>query len=414
MTAASAAPTTRQDRISEIDIIRGFALFGVLWVNVLQHAELAIPEAHLATLPTAGIDGVVNIVSRWLAQAKAQALFSMLFGFGFAVMMDRLEERGIDGSRVYLRRLAILLAIGLAHLLLLWSGDILHTYALMGFLLLLTRRWPARLLIGAGVALAVLTLPGLIALETFAYAGSTPPWTAEMEAGQPRRWALLQGSDYGAFVLENARTIWSEIYSQPLGPIIFGFVLGRFMIGAWIYRKGWLQDPDRHAAFFRKWTAILLPAGLLLGGLRMIAIFAGIKLAGAAEVLMFLLLWIGVHLQALGYAAGLIVLCRQEKWLRRLSGLGAVGQMALTNYVTQSLFFVFILYGFGLGLIRWNGATFSLAFSLAVFALQVVFSRWWLARYRFGPLEWLWRSLTYGERQPMRLAPAPAAPAPAE
>jgi uncharacterized protein len=405
MTINAAAPVARQDRISELDVIRGFALFGVLWVNLLQHADLAIPQAQLAALPTAPVDQILNIISRWLAQAKAQALFSLLFGFGFAIMMDRLDARGADGTRIYVRRLTILLALGIAHLFLLWTGDILHMYALMGFLLLLTRRWPGWLLIGLGATLAIVGVPLIIGLEVYAYPGGQAPWVAEQAAGQARRWALLQGSDYGAFVAENWRTIWSEVYSQPIGPLILGFVLGRFMIGAWIYRQGWLQDPDGNAAFFRKWTAILLPAGLLLGGLRILTGVLGIKVSGAAEVIFFVVLWIGVHLQALGYAAGLVLLCRKEKWRRRLSGLGAVGQMALTNYVTQSLFFVFVLYGFGLGLLPWNGATFSLAFALAVFAFQIAFSRWWLSRYRFGPLEWLWRTLTYGERQPMRLRP---------
>jgi uncharacterized protein len=403
MTMNAAAPVARQDRISELDVIRGFALFGVLWVNLLQHADLAIPQAQLAALPTAQVDQILNMISRWLAQAKAQALFSLLFGFGFAIMMDRLDARGADGTRIYVRRLTILLALGLAHLFLLWTGDILHMYALMGFLLLLTRRWPGWLLIGLGATLAIVGVPLIIGLEVYAYPGGQAPWVAEQAAGQARRWALLQGSDYGAFVLENWRTIWSEVYSQPIGPLVLGFVLGRFMIGAWIYRQGWLQDPDRNAPFFRKWTAILLPAGLLLGGLRILTGVLGIKISGAAEVVFFVVLWVGVHLQALGYAAGLVLLCRKEKWRRRLSGLGAVGQMALTNYVMQSLFFVFVLYGFGLRLLPWNGATFSLAFALAVFAFQIAFSRWWLSRYRFGPLEWLWRTLTYGERQPMRL-----------
>jgi uncharacterized protein len=413
MTMNAAAPVARKDRISEIDVIRGFALFGVLWVNLLQHTDLAIPQEQLAALPTAPVDHYLNMVSRWLAQSKAQALFSLLFGFGFAIMMDRLDARGADGTRIYLRRLTILLAFGLAHLLLLWTGDILHMYALMGFLLLLTRHWPGWLLIGAGATLAVVGVPAIIGLEAYGYPGGQAPWIAEQVAGQARRWVTLQGSDYGAFVVENWRTIWSEVYSQPLGPLILGFVLGRFMIGAWIYRQGWLQDPDGNAAFFRKWTAILLPAGLLLGGVRLIQRFFEIEVTGAAEILLFTVLWIGVHLQALGYAAGLVLLCRNEKWRRRLSGLGAVGQMALTNYVMQSFFYVFILYGFGLGLLPWNGATFSLAFALSVFAFQIAFSRWWLKRYRFGPLEWAWRSLTYGERQKMRIEragePLPAA-----
>lgn len=409
MTATLSAPTSRQERISEVDIIRGFALFGVLWVNVLTHADLAIPESHLATLATASVDTPVDLVSRWLAQAKAQALFSLLFGFGFAIFMDRLDSRGADATRIYLRRVTILFLMGLIHLLLFWNGDILHMYALVGFLLLLTRRWPDWMLLAVGIPLALLTVPAIILWETIGYAGGEAPWVAEQVAGQARRWEVLRGTDVSAFLVENGRTVMGEIYGQPIAPLVLGFVLGRFMIGAWIYRQGWLQDPQRHERLFRRWAAILIPGGLLLSGVRIALYLTGTKLPPAADPALFLVLWTGVLMLALGYAAGLVVLCRKEKWRRRLSGLGAVGQMALTNYVAQSFFYIFILYGFGLGLLVWNGATFALAFSIAVFALQILFSRWWLARYRFGPLEGVWRSLTYWERQPMRLQPAPAA-----
>jgi len=401
--SAAAGPVGRQERISEIDIIRGFALFGVLWMNVLGHAFLAIPNEHLNALPTARIDAAVGMVSRVLMAGKAQALFSMLFGFGFAMLMDRIEARGGDARRIYLRRLAILLAIGVAHALLLWLGDILHAYALAGFLLLLTRRLSGRLLLALAFALAVVAFPALFFGYSLAAPGQDPPWAAAETAGQARRWLLLQGSDYGAFVAENARALWTEVYRHALGYVGLGFIFGRFLIGAWIYRQGWLQDSGRFAADFRRWAAILLPAGLAIAGVWPALRLAGVSLPLALQLLVDTVLAAGLIVLALGYAAALVVLCRNERRRRRLSGLGAVGQMALTNYVAQSLVFVFLLYGFGLGLLPWAGATFSLGLSVLVFAVQIAASRWWLARYRFGPLEWVWRSLTYGERQPMRL-----------
>jgi uncharacterized protein len=401
MTDAAVAPTGRQERISELDIIRGFALFGVLWMNVLTHADLAIPDAHLATLATAQVDVVVSFLSRWLAAGKAQALFSMLFGFGFAIFMDRVEARGADARAIYLRRMGVLFAIGLAHLFLLWSGDILHSYALAGFLLMLTRRWSDRTLLVVGVVLAVFCVPGILLFEAIAYEG-VPPFVAEQAAGQLRRWPLLQAADYPAFVIENARTVWGEVYGYPTVPLFFGFILGRFMIGAWIYRRGWLQDSAQHGRAIRRWAAILIAAGLVATGSRPFLALAGVAAPEPLPILLSALTWAGIAALALGYAAAILSLCRQEAWRRRLSGLGAAGQMALTNYVSQSVVYMFVLYGFGLGLLPYCGATFALAFSLVLFALQVAFSRWWLGRYRFGPLEWVWRSLTYGERQPMR------------
>jgi uncharacterized protein len=111
---------------------------------------------------------------------------------------------------------------------------------------------------------------------------------------------------------------------------------------------------------------------------------------------------------AVGYGSGIVLLHLSGRFAVLFAGLQAVGRMALTNYLTQSLFYVFAIYGFGLGLMAWLGATLSLALAVAFFSVQIVFSRWWLARYRFGPLEWLWRWLTYGERPGIRLQPAAA------
>jgi uncharacterized protein len=233
----SAAPLRRQERISELDIIRGFALFGVLWINLYQHGGFIIPLEHLAKLPTAPVDEVVSFFSRWLMLGKAQALFSMLFGFGFAVLYERVSARGIDATALYARRLLILFCIGLAHLFLLWSGDILHAYAVAGFLLLFTRCWPTRMLLALGLALSVFPLPLAELWYVLQQPGREPPWIVAEMAGQARRWPLFQQSDYLAFVRENARTIWSELYSSPLGYAILAWIFGRFLIGTWVYRQ---------------------------------------------------------------------------------------------------------------------------------------------------------------------------------
>jgi uncharacterized protein len=408
MGTPASAPVAPQDRISEVDIIRGFALFGVLWMNLFSHTWANMPEAHVASLATAGVDRIIGFLGEWLAAGKAQALFSMLFGFGFAILMERVEARGADATSIYLRRLAILLALGLAHLCLLWLGDILHSYALMGFLLLLTRRWPGPVVLTLGIALSLLVLPAVFIGWQLLHPGEAPPWIVAEAAGAERRFALLQGGDFPAFVAENAYAVWTEIYAQPIGPAILAFIFGRFLIGAWIHRRGWLQDTARHAAGFRRWAAILLVSGLLLTAARPALGLAGLQLGDWARRGVFLAAFAGLVVLALGYAAAIVVLCQKEKWRGRLSGLGAVGRMALTNYVTQSLVFLFVLYGFGLGLLPYFGATYCLGLALLVFALQIAFSRWWLERYRFGPLEWVWRSLTYGERQPMRLEPSRA------
>jgi uncharacterized protein len=408
MASEATAPATGTARLAELDVIRGFALFGVFWMNLFQHIGLIIPTEHADKLASAPVDKVVTFVTLWLAAGKAQALFSFLFGLGFALFLERAEARGANGTVLYVRRLAVLLLIGLAHLWLLWIGDILNAYALMGFVLILTRRWPGWLLLGAGVVLATFGTLALRLLSDFYLTapGAQPSWVLTQQEGTLRRFALFQHADYAAYVRELFRASWDEIYLSPIGPVFLGWILGRFMIGSWVYRQGWMQDTARHAAGFRKWALILLPAGLLIGLIGPTLFALGIKAPSPWNYGLQILGRINLIVLPFGYAAALVVLCQSAAWRGRLSGLGAVGQMALTNYLAQSLVYMFLLYGFGFGLMTRLGSTMALGIAAAFFAVQVAYSRWWLARYRFGPVEWLWRSATYGSRQPMRLAPA--------
>lgn len=409
MADALARPATGKDRLIELDIVRGFALFGVLWVN-LYGADDWIPASHLASLPTAPLDEVVGFITEWLAAGKAQTLFTLLFGFGFAVMMERIEAHRANASAVYLRRLTVLLVIGVAHLLLLYIGDILHAYALMGFLLLLARRWKGWALLAVGLPLAILMpIVVRIGVDLMIGPGEMPPWRLDDEAVELRWWHTFQGSDYRAYVAELVRSNVTDMYVVPAAAFFAG-IFGRFLLGLWIFRQGWLQNVSLHVERFRFWAAVLIGTGLVVAGVPpLVEPLTGVAMSPLLGV--FLGRSSSLVL-ALGYAAGIIVLCQQSKWLARFSGLQAVGQMALTNYVLQSFVYFFLLYGFGLGLLPYAGATFALLLSIPVFVLQAAFSSWWLRRFRFGPLEWLWRCATYGQWQPFRIRTiAPPAPA---
>lgn len=400
----AATPIAQSDRIGEVDIIRGFALFGVLWMNVLGMGGFVVPEDKIHGLTQ--FETLETIVGYWsllLMSGKAQALFSLLFGFGFAIMMERIGARGGDGPRTYLRRLTVLLIVGIAHTCLLWTGDILNAYAAMGFLLLLTRRWPKGWLLGVGLTFAaVVPIAVMVFYQLTTPAGQQPAFLALFEAGAEARWPIVMGHDYPAFVVAMFKALFVEFYSQPIAISYFGAILGRFLIGSWVFRQGWLQNPQKHLIGFAVVAATFIPVGLLLTLRRPIwtamelepmswalAIMRG---AGPAAELIL----------AIGYGALLMVLCQIPAVRRRLSGLGSVGQLALTNYLTQSVFFVLVLYGFGLGLLPWMGATLTLVFSVVLFTAQIVFSRWWLARYRFGPAEWLWRWATYGVKPALK------------
>ena len=402
--AATTMGPVGDDRSPELDVIRGFALFGVMLINLYGHSEWALPERVLQTLTTAPIDRPLGLALDVLMAGKAQALFSMLFGFGFAMFLSRAEARGADGMKLYLRRLSILLVIGFVHAMAIFFGDILHIYALAAFILILFHRAPDRLLLACGLALSLLA--GLAMTLHFvggeATTGPAPALLAAMDAGLERRWTVFMSGDFPAYVWELVRAMGAEWFLSVAAWSYMGTVLGRFLLGAWLFRKDWVLRPSAHAAGFRRWTPWLITAGLLLS-LADVAIGSfsfepGVAVAVGLEILHRA----GQLVLALGYAAGLIVLMQGAFGRRLLSGLGDVGRMALTNYLTQSIVYLFVFYGFGLGLMRYGGALVCLAIAVVTFGLQILFSRWWLARYRFGPLEWLWRWATYGHRQPLR------------
>ncbi|MBN8528448.1 MAG: DUF418 domain-containing protein [Caulobacterales bacterium] len=403
MTEVQMAPTAANERIGELDIIRGFALFGVLWVNMYSYPEYIVTGDRIVHLWGESIDRYVGAFTEWVAYGKAQALFSLLFGFGFAILSDRTEACGLDARRLYLRRILILLAVGVAHVLLLWAGDILHAYALMGLVLMTTRKWPSRRLLGLGLALSLgAAVAGDLWLAAITPEGRQPAFVGLLHTGMERRWDVFLGHDYAAYVRELWAMIGQEFYGTPLGYVFIGTILGRFLLGAWIYRQGWMQDTARYALGFRRALPWLGFGGLAIAAVNPAIHLMKIEYPQSAELVLAFQNQLGQLVLALGYACGLVVLCQSPKWRRGLSGLGAVGQMALTNYLMQSLFYMFVLNGFGLGWLRYAGATVCLGLAVALFAVQIAFSRWWLARYGFGPAEWLWRWAAYGRRPPLR------------
>ena len=401
MTQGAGGPADVRARISELDIIRGFALFGVLWMNLYDNADFVIPADRIMRLAPAGVETMVEFSSSWLTVGKAQALFSMLFGFGFALFLDRAEGAGSNGRRLYLRRIGFLLVLGMAHVLLLWPGDILHAYALVGFALMLTRRWPGWLLLAIGIPCATLNSVAIVGIFDLLYPGQPLDPSVVSGAGVARIFAAIQAADYPDYVTELGR-IWREYYGRPISGSFLAQIFGRFLIGQWLYRQGWLQNASRYAPQFRRWAAILLSAGLAMALVSPALLVLKIKPVAPWTYVAQIDGRLSQIVLALGYAAAIVVLCQVPAWQRRLAGLGAAGKMALTNYLAQSVLYFFVLYGFGLGLLPYAGPTFCLVAALAFFAFQIAFSRCWLARYQFGPIEWVWRNFTYGVRQPLR------------
>jgi uncharacterized protein len=384
-------PVAPEERYAVLDALRGLSLLGVALVNLLSDFRVSLAE-HILTFHThpGAVDRAADVLVAALVEFKAFALFSLLFGVGLAVFADRAAARGVTGARFLVRRLLVLLAFGLCHLLLVWNGDILTLYAVCGLLLVPCLRLPAVGLAAAGVAAAALSF--------------LVPWQFPSEetlrglAAEAAR--VYRDGDFGEVLAFHWRETGSLIV--PLLIASLPKTWGLMALGAAAWRAGVVREPGRHRNLF--WAVAL--AGGLVGGLATaLSVYAAS--AGQPPAAPGPILDVESTLPlALAYAAGLLLLLRSPVVARAAAPFAAAGQMALTNYLTQSVAFSLIFYGYGLGLSGRLGPAAAAGVGLALYAGQVVVSWAWLRRYRFGPVEWAWRSLTYGRRQPMRRGPA--------
>jgi uncharacterized protein len=364
----------------------------------------------LLSLPTAPFDLTLFDVLEWLAVDKANTLFAFLFGLGFFLQMQRLEARGVDFERLYRRRLFVLLAFGLIHTFFFWVWDILHLYALAGFALLALRRLSNRALLISGVACAALGRVAQKALEEFAGADS---WTGVSngydEASVLIRQNLSQHGDYLGIVRNFFDgTVIDYLASGLIVGWLF-YALGRFLIGAWVGRHGWIALAHDFLPGWRRTLRWSLPLGLVLEGASTLLAESPLLpewehrgfVAGVIHLF-------AVPVLSTGYVSAVVVGFQSERGRKLLAPFAWAGRMALTNYLTQSLIISFVLFGVGPGLALAGriGTVALMAIVIVCYALQMAFSRWWLMRYAYGPMEWVWRALTYGKMPVMRPAAA--------
>jgi uncharacterized protein len=419
-------PTEEHERAALVDSLRGFALFGVCLANILtafsfwdQTGTGTLRPKYL--LPT---DHAAAFLTRMFVDGKFYSLFSLLFGLGFALQLQRAEQRQGDALPTYRRRLRVLMAIGLAHILLLWPGDILLFYALMGLVLIRVRHLSDTRLIRW--AAACVLLPILFYLPTMINQALTPATplyilmfavvkVVHIDIQSP---SVIPDLALSRHWLDVARLNFAGLFFRYADLVFIGRpfkVFAMFLVGLLVGRHRVWERLEDFAPLLRRialggWGLGLPMCALLAWWQQPETYYTG-SWHGVVETTFYSL---GVAPLALGYAATFALLWRHPGWRRVLGLLAPTGRMALTNYLMQTVIGLTIFYGVGFGLGGRVGATWFIPLALAILAGQTLFSSWWLARFRFGPMEWLWRSLTYRRRQPMRrITPSGAAPAPA-
>lgn len=401
------APIEEGDRLLHMDVLRGFALLGILLVN-FEYFTRPVQTIALGPDPSlTGLNHLADSLIGILAEGKFYALFSLLFGAGFALLYARAEQSGQPFWNYYFRRLAVLAAMGFAHLALVWSGDILLMYAFSALLMVLFfRHTPTTRL--PKWALVWLLLPVFfywLGIGGIELARLDPDAQAEVLQTFYEQESLFAAAAANAEHIYTSGS-FSEVVRLRIdewlvlmswAPYWMVSILVFFLLGRWLVQTGRLTYPRKHGAFYSACRLWGLGLGLPLS-------IVGFWLISDENPLLpspalgwaVTLTSAGSALLALGYF-GLVV-----KHAQRLHWLAPAGRMALTNYLLQSLCWTTLFYGYGFGL--WGKLPQAVQLPLAVvfFAVQVAFSHWWLARFRFGPAEWLWRSLTYWRLQPMR------------
>jgi uncharacterized protein len=390
-----AAPLPVRERIQALDVVRGVAVGGILLANVLVFFGLTfIPPDRAATLSTRA-DNVALFLEHVFVDGKFYSTFSLLFGIGFGVQLSRAGDAALPRFK---RRLRILLGIGAVHAFFIWAGDILMLYALLGF----TMPWFARksnraLLRWVVILLAIPTALYLVALVILMLVGSG---AASTSAAQGPPAAILRyfeaigtGGIKDAFIgnLVFLAGRWADLFAT----VRFPKVLGMFVLGLWTVRTGIALSPSTHRDTLVRWSrlgwGIGLPTNIIAAWAFEQWPYLPPSIGGLLGVVMQ---GVGIPMLALGYAAtvGLLVVDGR----RFISAFAPVGRMALTNYLMHSIICVVLSYGFGFALWWRVGAATAMAIAAAIIVVQIPLSAWWLSRFRFGPVEYVWRRLTYG------------------
>jgi len=383
-------------------MIRGVALFGILMVNMALFKS-PIMDLRLPSSYPEGIEQISAYFIQLFFTGNFYAIFSFLFGLGFYIFMDRTTQKGLELKPLYRRRLFALMVFGLIHIIFFWSGDILFNYAIVGFILLAFRnkslqgikRWIISLFIIAFIMNMI-----LIVFKGIGEIIGDEKYHAVVD--QMLAEAIFKYTETGFLELLVYRLV-NEVPYMLVG-VIFWIpqVLAFFLCGLYIGKKGIFNDIPSHITLFKKirfW-------GFLIGGLLLILLVLFDSGTITTNPLVNLTMLSGINYLASiflfpAYVSTIVLAAQNATWNKILSPVASAGKMALTNYLSQTLICVIIFYGFGFGFFGQLTIYQGIMLTVAIFLLQVLWSSIWLKRFKFGPMEWIWRNITYKKRFPI-------------
>lgn len=384
--------TKPQPRIRLIDSLRGFALLGIFLVNITFFTTSLQTISFGGELWSGWYNEVLMLLRGIVIDGKFILIFSFLFGFGMVLLQESSQVRGRNFNRIYARRLTALLLIGLIHGILIWYGDVLTHYALMGFLLMLFQRCKPRTLLIWSLSLLLLVpvlLTGASLLSSSAgqvFEPFSPADAHQIGIYFQERDAAIYGEGTMAEIIAQRL---NDYISSILNMVVFyPQVLGMFLMGAYFCKRRILHEVRKNRKGIIRLVAIGGGLGLVLQLVMSLA--EGLPSSGEAVVL-----FVGAPLLTLGYIGMFALLYQNKSWQKVLNLFSYPGKMAFTNYLLQSILCGLIFYSYGLG---WYGTIepiWQMVMVFVIFALQVVFSRAWLKRLPIGPFEYVWRLFTY-------------------
>lgn len=415
-------PTSTRDREPVLDLLRGFAVLGILLVNIEFMRGSDLYRVLAGDVPVAtGSDRLVEALVGWLVAGKFVSSFSLLFGVGAGFLVARALRDGVAPRRLLARRYALLAVFGLAHMLVLFPGDVLFVYAVTGFVLLAFVEVRPRVALWWGTGLLggmTVLLGGIVALGV-ALSGAVDVADDPLTAGVAGMFqdlgarAAAAYTDGGVLDVLGARAIEAGLI-QSSQLLLLPWFLALFLVGFALQRQGVVTDLAGHRPLLRRVAFVGIVVGLPLNlpgafvGTLGAAAAGGSAEAGWIDVAAAVNSMIGAPILAAGYLATLaLVGLRLGAWWP----LAATGRMALSAYLAQSALTTVLFVGFG----RYDtlSATAALGVVVAIWGILLVVCPLWLRVARFGPVEWLWRSWTYRRWQPLRREPQAAAPTPA-